>query len=152
MDELLKLIEKNREDEDFKRLEKQLHEELLSRYGAIQESYSQHDKLHANARVVVAYRNNVAVACGCLQIRDAYRAEIKRMYVDPKHRNKNIAGQIIKRLEEIARDLCLRYLLLETGIRQPESIALYDKFNYSHIDSFRHEEDIQESIFFGKHL
>lgn len=152
MKETINLIEKNTEDDDFKNLEAELNDELLSRYGDVQQQYMLHDSLHTDAFVIVAYSGSVAIGCGALQKRDDVRGEVKRMYVKPQFRNKNVAGLILQKIEAKATEYNLRHLLLETGIRQPESIALYDKFQYSHIESFRPGDDIQESIFFGKQL
>lgn len=152
MKETINLIEKRTDDDDFMILVNELNAELLSRYGDVQQQYMLHDSLKPDTFVLVAYSENVAIGCGALQQRDEYRGEVKRMYVRPQFRNKNVAGFILQKIEERAAQQNLRHLLLETGIRQPESIALYDKFQYSHIESFRPGDDIQESIFFGKQI
>jgi GNAT superfamily N-acetyltransferase len=51
--------------------------------------------------------------------------ELKRMYVAPEVRGYGIGRALLARLEEEARNLGLERLVLETGTRQAEALALY---------------------------
>jgi len=66
-------------------------------------------------------------ACGCAALwgRKGDYGEIKRIWVDPARRGSGIARQLLQTLEDEARVLGLRHLRLETGIRQPEALALF---------------------------
>ena len=57
-------------------------------------------------------------------------AELKRMYVVPAARRKGFARRLLEELETVARELDVRVLRLETGIHQPESVALYEGAGY----------------------
>src|SRR5262245_54116462 len=74
---------------------------------------------------VVAYAAGEPVGCGAVRRLDADVAEIKRMYVIPALRGRGIAGRVLAALEDEARTLGVARLVLETGVRQPEAIALY---------------------------
>ena len=63
-------------------------------------------------------------------------AEIKRMYVAPAARGLKLGRRLLERLEARAAELGLTCIRLETGIRQPEAIALYRKAGYRDIGPF----------------
>jgi putative acetyltransferase len=100
--------------------------ELVMRYGL--EGRSQ---VQPGARYLVASVDGLAVGCGAVQPVDAGTAELKRMYVVPGHRGQGIAKALLPALEELARELGYRRLRLATGVRQPEAIALYERFAYT---------------------
>lgn len=79
---------------------------------------------------LVAYLDGVPVGCGGVRAHDVGVAEIKRLWVDPGSRGLGVARAIVARLEEEAVRLGYRTLVLETGLRQPEAIALYESLGY----------------------
>ncbi|MFB7172555.1 GNAT family N-acetyltransferase [Streptomyces sp. NPDC056254] len=58
-------------------------------------------------------------------------AELKRMYVVPEARGLGLARRILATLEEDARAAGRLRMVLETGDRQPEAIALYLSAGYT---------------------
>ena len=48
------------------------------------------------------------------------------MYVGPAARRRGFARRLLEELESVARELDVRVLRLETGVHQPESVALYE--------------------------
>lgn len=85
---------------------------------------------------LVAYVDGIAAGCGAVRLNEPGVAEVKRMYVLPAHRGRGIAGEILAELETRARALGARQLVLETGVRQPESIALYRRAGFEEIALF----------------
>jgi len=79
---------------------------------------------------IIAYISGKAVGCGCIKPLSKYGCELKRMFVEKSYRRKGLAEKILKRLESEARKRGYRKILLETGPRQPEAIALYEKFGF----------------------
>jgi GNAT superfamily N-acetyltransferase len=67
---------------------------------------------------------------------DSDTGEIKRMYVLPDARNRGVGRAIVAVLEAEARRLGVRRLVLETGERQPEAIALYSRAGFQQIPLF----------------
>ncbi|MCI3931244.1 GNAT family N-acetyltransferase [Streptomyces sp. AN091965] len=63
-------------------------------------------------------------------------AEIKRMYVVPEARGLGLARRILAALEEDARAAGRARMVLETGTKQPEAIALYASSGYALCDRF----------------
>ncbi|MGK5548316.1 GNAT family N-acetyltransferase [Streptomyces sp. URMC 127] len=58
-------------------------------------------------------------------------AEVKRMYVIPEARGRGIARRILAALEEDARAAGRTRMVLETGAKQPEAMALYVSCGYA---------------------
>lgn len=107
----------------------------------------------------VGYVDGAAIATGAWRRRDDLEvlgtrasAEIKRMYVADGHRGAGHARRMLAHLEETAARAGAEALVLETGIRQPEAIALYVSSGYVEIDKFGYYADSPISRCFGKAL
>ena len=94
---------------------------------------------------VVARIGGRAVGCGALRclrepplVRELGDAvgELKRMYVAPEMRGHGIGRALLARLEDEARALGLTRLVLETGTRQAEALALYRSAGYAAIPAY----------------
>jgi len=77
-----------------------------------------------------------AVACGALRALDAEHGEVKRMYVEPGHRGRGASRLVLAALEQRARELGWRRLVLETGTRQHEAVGLYESSGYAPVEPF----------------
>ena len=84
----------------------------------------------------VAYIDGQPVGCGAVRRIEPTVAEIKRMYVAPAARGRGVGRRILVELEAEARQLGVRRLVLETGPRQPEAIALYARAGFVEIPLF----------------
>jgi len=100
---------------------------------------------------VVAYAGREPVACGAFQ-REGDAAEIKRMYVTPGHRRTGLARRILAFLEDEARRRGYTRAILETGIRQPEAIALYEAQGWTRTAPYGVYVDEPVSVCFEKLL
>ena len=78
------------------------------------------------------------VACGGVRLVDTNVGELKRMYVVPAARRRGIARALLEHLEYEARQLGATRLRLETGLHQPEAIALYASAGYVDGEPFGH--------------
>lgn len=58
------------------------------------------------------------------------------MYVRPDKRGKGISRRILLTLEALARDYDYTMLRLETGLRQPQAMGLYESEGYHCIPCF----------------
>ena len=76
------------------------------------------------------------LACGGYRRIATDTAEIKRMYVRPQARGKGLARLVLARLEEAASAAGYSQLWLETGLAQPEAMALYESSGYRRIAPF----------------
>lgn len=62
--------------------------------------------------------------------------EIKRMYVVPEARGRGYARVMLTHLEATAAHAGAGAIILETGLRQPEAIALYESSGYHPVEGF----------------
>ncbi|GIF10505.1 GNAT family N-acetyltransferase [Actinoplanes teichomyceticus] len=63
-------------------------------------------------------------------------AELKRMFTRPAARGRGVARRLLAAIEESARAAGCERVILETGDRQPEAIALYESAGYERIEDF----------------
>lgn len=91
----------------------------------------------------------LAVACGALVVGDAY-AELKRMYTRPAQRGLGVAKRLLSLLEGAALDRGCTVFMLETGHRQPEAIAFYERAGYRRRGPFGDYVDDPNSLFMEK--
>ncbi len=79
-------------------------------------------------------------------------AEIKRMYVRPQFARQGHARAVLAELERTAREAGITRLVLETGLAQPEAIALYTSSGYAAIAPFGFYAAYDDSVHLGKNL
>ncbi|WP_225822369.1 GNAT family N-acetyltransferase [Streptomyces naphthomycinicus] len=79
-------------------------------------------------------------------------AELKRMYVVDAMRGRGLARRMLAALEEDARAAGRIRMVLETGTKQPEAIALYTSSGYTPCAKFGYYRDYEESLCFAKRL
>jgi GNAT superfamily N-acetyltransferase len=79
-------------------------------------------------------------------------AEIKRMYVVPDVRGRGLARRLLGHLEDNARAAGADALVLETGLPQPDAIALYRASGYTDIPRFGHYAGAPDAVHLGKLL
>ena len=100
----------------------------------------------------VAYISGEPVGCGAIRRTDPGVAEIKRMYVAPKARGRGVGKQMVGKLEAVARQLGVTRLVLETGPRQPEAIAVYKNTGFVEIPLFGEYIGSKFSVCMAKNL
>jgi GNAT superfamily N-acetyltransferase len=101
---------------------------------------------------LVGYLDDVPVAMGGVRRFEADAMEIKRMYVAPEVRGQGLSRLMLSALEDLARELGARRVVLETGERQPEAMRLYETSGYQRIDGFGHYRCQPLSVSYGKSL
>ena len=101
---------------------------------------------------LVARLNGEAVGCGALKPFDGEPcvAEIKRMYTAPEARRQGVSRGVLARLEARGAALGYRRLKLETGLAQPEALALYEAQGWERIAPYGRFRDHPESVCFAK--
>ena len=136
----------------FKELVQLLDADLAERDGEDTAFYSQFNGIAQLGNCIVYYQDEKALGCGAFKQFDERSVEVKRMYVDPHMRGKGIASKILKALEIWARELGFTYAVLETGLRQPEAIALYKKNGYSVTANYPPYVGVENSVCFVKKI
>jgi GNAT superfamily N-acetyltransferase len=79
---------------------------------------------------VVLEEDGRAVAGGGVKRLDDRACEIKRMYVTPDARGRGLGSALLSALEDLARDLGYAVARLDTGAKQPEVQAMYERAGY----------------------
>jgi GNAT superfamily N-acetyltransferase len=59
--------------------------------------------------------------------------EVKRVIVSGDQRGRGVGTTIMRGLEDIARELEASRLILQTGDKQPEAVALYERLGWTPI-------------------
>jgi GNAT superfamily N-acetyltransferase len=139
-------------DNDFVLLISNLDDELNKRHDIQRIVYDQYNKVDTIQTVIIAYINDVPIGCGCFKPFDDSTVEIKRMFVEPAYRGKGISKLILNELEKWAKELSYSRSVLETGIKLPEAIGLYEKSGYVRINNYRQYKDLPNSLCFEKIL
>ena len=146
------LIRTNSDNTDFRALVKDLDADLKIRDGEDHAFYAQFNKIDRIKYVVVAYENDLPVGCGALKEYSEGVMEVKRMFVPLANRGKGIASIVLAEVESWAKELKATKCILETGIKQTEAIALYQKCGYSRIPNYGQYENVENSLCFEKNL
>ena len=116
-----------------------LNAELSGRYpeqGACHFRLDAQEVADGRGAFLVAYRLQKPIGCGAVRRIEEQTGELKRMYVSLDERCRGVGRAILDALEGEARRLGLSKLVLETGIRNPEAIALYERAGFSRIPAF----------------
>ena len=92
-----------------------------------------------------------AVGCGAVMLMSDH-AEIKRMFVRPDQRGNGVGRKLLEHVEAEALQAGLSMLRLETGIHQPEALALYERAGYVRCGPFGEYAEDPLSVFMEKRL
>jgi GNAT superfamily N-acetyltransferase len=137
------------------RLIQAIFEDQVERYGGRDESHVEAVEFDPpDGGFLVAYADGVPVGCvGWRSLDDGEEiAELKRLYSVPEARHQGIAIKLMAAVEENAREHGRKRMVLETGHKQPEAIALYRKLGYEPIEHFGHYKDSAGVVSLGRHL
>ena len=125
-------------------LVEQVQEEYVERYGSRDDTPLRPGYFDApDGAFFVGYDGRTPVATGAWRRRPdvtalgtTETAEIKRMYVVRDRRGRGLARQMLAHLEQTAAAAGAEVVVLETGLRQPEAIAMYESSGYTPIPGF----------------
>jgi len=134
-----------------------VQQEYVDRYGGPDESPVHPGEFAPpQGRFVIGYVSTegepLPVAMGGLRLVEPGTAEIKRMYVVPTHRGQGHSRTVLAHLESLARSIGATRVVLETGLKQPEAMQLYETSGYERIDGFGHYCGQELSVSYGKQL
>ena len=149
---MITLKRTNSEDIDFINLVVLLNQDLKIRDGEDHDFYNQFNGIDTIKHAIVFYEGEVAIGCGAFREKEKDTAEIKRMFVHPDYRKRGIASAVLKELEIWAAEVEYKYTILETGVNQPEAIALYQKQEYSIIPNYPPYDVMDNSVCMKKTL
>lgn len=149
---MFNLLRSSPKHQDFRTLVKQLDQELAITDGEDHAFYDQFNKSDHIKFAIIIYENGKAVGCGAIKEFQPGIMEVKRMFTQRQSRGKGYASKILNELEAWAGELGYKKCILETGINQPEAIALYKKNGYSLMENYGQYAGVKNSFCFGKSI
>ena len=105
-----------------------------------------------NVTFLAAFVAGEVVGCGAVKRMPGRYGEIKRMYVDPNARGRGVGRALIEALESSLLADGIDVARLETGVRQPEALSLYERCGYVRIPPFGEYREDPLSVFLEKRL
>jgi putative acetyltransferase len=106
----------------------------------------------AGAAFLVARRDGQPVGCGAIRPLAVGVAEVKRMFVVHEARGRGIGRAILENLETFAKTFGYKSVRLETGLKQPEAISLYQSAGYHRAPCYGPYRKNPMSVCFEKDL
>ncbi len=100
---------------------------------------------------LLAHAGDEAVGCGAIRMLGD-DAEIKRMYVVPSARKMGVARAVLSVLEAEAARLGASRMILETGNKQVEALALYRREGFEEIPRYEPYVDAEHSVCMAKRV
>lgn len=148
------------DDPDAVKLTEEVQQEYVTRYGSPDEGpIDAAEFAPPQGFFVLGYHEGVPVACGGWRAHEAPTAglrhgdaEIKRMFVVKSARGKGFARAVLAEVERTAAAAGHLRMVLETGLKQPEAIALYRSAGYTDIPGFGYYADDELSVYLAKDL
>ncbi|HUR97651.1 MAG TPA: GNAT family N-acetyltransferase [Pyrinomonadaceae bacterium] len=148
----MKLNRTNSDDPDFRELVIQLDDYLADVDGEDHAYYAQFNGLDDIAHVVVGYDEGEPVGCGAFKSYTDEVAEIKRMFVRPEFRGRQIGSLVLEELEKWARDAGFTSCVLETGRKQVAAVKLYQNSGYDVIPNYGQYAGVAGSVCMRKEI
>ena len=140
------------EHSDFRELVNKLDDDLYERNGEAQLQYRLYNQIDKIKHAIVVYADGKPVGCGCFKWFDDETVEMKRMFVLPEMRSKQLAAKLLQELEKWAVEDGFTKSVLETGLRQVEAIRLYTRAGYLLTENYGQYIGMEESICYRKEL
>jgi GNAT superfamily N-acetyltransferase len=145
---------------DARLLQEEVQAEYVVRYGSPDRTEIDPTEFESpTGAFYVGYRDELPVTMGGWRFRpDVERlgsqrtVEVKRMYVAPSARRVGLARLMLAHLEATARTAGGDVMILETGVRQPEAMALYEAAGYERIESFGYYRRYPDNRCYGRVL
>jgi len=132
-----------------------LSAELARRYDYMEDGsggFKPEDALGPRGAFVIGRIRGDPVACGAIRPLEEDVAELKRVFVKVDFRGRGYSKAIVNDLEQQARVRGYKVMRLETGVRQPEAISLYESLGYHRIPNYGEYRDSGLSVCFEKKL
>ena len=137
---------------DFIQLVARLDNLLAEMDGRDHDFYDKFNKIDKIKHVVVAYSYEMPVACGAIKEFDTETMEVKRMFTADSYRGNGLATMVLAELEKWALELGYSKCILETGLRLPDAVRLYQRNGYHQIPNYGQYVEMENSICFEKEL
>lgn len=102
--------------------------------------------------VLIAYIEDVPVACSGIKKYSERDVEIKRVWVEPEYRGYHVATDMMKMIETKAKQQGFQRTILQTREIMADAVKLYEKLGYYRIDNYPPYNELDGAICFAKDL
>jgi GNAT superfamily N-acetyltransferase len=134
-------------------LVERVQQEYVQRYGGPDEAVVDPAEFVPPAGLfLVAEVDGVPAGSGAWRSLGDGLAEIKRMYVEPAFRRRGLAQVVLGALERTAAAAGHASVVLNSGARQPEALALYEQAGYDVVPGYGIYACAPGAVFLGKPL
>lgn len=141
------------EDPVARSLVERVQHEYVARYGGRDEAVVDPAEFEPPAGAfLVAEVDGVPAGCGGWRWHAPGVVEVKRVYVEPGYRRRGLARVLMSSLEACAARAGARAVLLNSGNRQPEALALYRQLGYGPVPGYGRYAGVPGAVFLGKEL
>ncbi len=87
-------------------------------------------------RLYIAFFDRDIAGCIALRKIDSENCEMKRLYVKPEYRGKNIGSLLVKHIINEARKIGYKHILLDTLPFLQTAIEMYKRYGFYEIESY----------------
>lgn len=132
-----------------------LSAELARRYDYMEDGsggFKPEQALGPRGAFVIGRVGGTPVACGAIRPLGGDVAELKRVYVRDEFRGRGYSKVVVQELERLALARGYNVMRLETGVRQPEAMSLYESLGYHRIPNYGEYRDSSLSVCYEKTL
>ncbi|MPQ97299.1 GNAT family N-acetyltransferase [Modestobacter sp. I12A-02628] len=134
-------------------LVERVQQEYVRRYGGRDEAVVDPAEFSPPGGLfLVAEIDGQPAGCGGWRVHGPGEVELKRMYVEPSMRRRGVAVAVLHALEQAAVRAGHRRMVLNSGDRQPEALALYERAGYTPVDGYGIYAGSPEAVFLGREL
>ena len=150
----LRFIWTNGNNKDFRRFY-EITEQYYNRIAGGAENrlqYIPHNLSSAVSDVLLVYLEDHAVACAGLKHCSAQDAEIKRVWVEPAYRGRQIATMMMRRIEDRAHMKGYSRVILQTRAAMADAVSLYTGLGYHQIDNYPPYDGLKDAVCYAKEL
>lgn len=102
--------------------------------------------------VVIAYDENTPIACASFKKYNDKSAEVKRVWVSPEYRGRHISKELMKLVENRAKEKGFTRTILQTREACYDAVSLYRTIGYRKIDNYPPYDNMELAICFAKDL
>jgi GNAT superfamily N-acetyltransferase len=130
-----------------------VQQEYVDRYGGPDEAAVDPAEFVPPAGLfLVAEVGGEPAGCGAWRRHGDLEVEVKRVYVVPAFRRLGLAQLVVAALEDSARAAGYRSVVLNSGDRQPEALALYEALGYTPVPGYGIYAGEAGAVFLGRGL
>ncbi|MGY1711033.1 GNAT family N-acetyltransferase [Geodermatophilus sp. SYSU D00758] len=130
-----------------------VQQEYVTRYGGPDEAVVDPAEFDPPAGLfLVAEVGGRPAGCGAWRVHTPGVVEVKRVYVAPGFRRRGLAQVLMAELEASAARAGHRAVVLNSGNRQPEALALYTALGYGPVPGYGVYAESPGAVFLGREL